>query len=86
MSNYISGLENIAAYLNVTSDELRDAILYEQVPIFVMDGQLYASRQALTHWLNFGGNPELGDPHPGRDAFVVNALNRANLIFMEKAS
>lgn len=86
MSNAISGLINIAAFLGITTDEVRDAILFEHAPILVMDGEFYASPKTLTHWLTFGGNPDLSEPHPGRDPFVATAFDQANIVVMEKAS
>lgn len=86
MHNVISGLINIATILGITTDEGRDAVLFEQAPILFMDGQLCASPMSLTHWLIFRSNPELGEPHPGRDTFVVSAFDQAKIVIMEMAS
>ena len=85
MKLIVRGGINIAAFLGISADELRDAILYEQAPVLVMDGQFYASASALTHWLTSGA-PDLGESQPGRDAYVATAFDQAHIVAMEKAS
>lgn len=83
MNNLMKGWLNISLFLGLDAGKMRDALLSHQLPVLVMDGEFYASTAALMYWLEHGGRPGLCEPTPDRNAFVVNALERAKIATLE---
>lgn len=50
MKALIRGGETIAAFLGLSEAALAEAILYEALPVFECDGELFASPRQLARW------------------------------------